>query len=165
MGVYIFALIISILYVLIIISYFLAVFKDPGTIKPDSNLDFLELLNKFNPTELCPDCKVIRTARSRHCAICNVCVERFDHHCPWINNCVGINNHNYFLMFLGTTWALCLTVITMTIISIVIEKPGPEIEKPLHIFCVGGLCDNSMVWLIFGIIDFSIGFLFFWPIS
>ena len=26
---------------------------------------------EINPTELCPDCKVIRTPRSRHCAICN----------------------------------------------------------------------------------------------
>lgn len=54
--------------------------------------------------DLCPECQVIRTARSRHCAICNQCVERFDHHCPWINNCVGINNHNAFLMFLITIW-------------------------------------------------------------
>ena len=137
MGVYIYALIITLIYALIIISYLLAVYTDAGTLKSDKNLDFLELLSKFNPTELCPDCKVIRTSRSRHCAICNVCVERFDHHCPWINNCVGINNHNYFLMFLGSTWSLCVVVIIMTIISIIIPKPGPEISKPLHIFCVG----------------------------
>ena len=52
---------------------------------------------------MCPDCEVLRTPRSRHCAICNKCVERFDHHCPWINNCVGIHNHNSFMVFL---WSL-----------------------------------------------------------
>lgn len=72
--------------------------KNPG--KLETALDFVELLQNVHPCELCPDCQVIRTPRSRHCAICNRCVERFDHHCPWINNCIGIRNHNAFMGFL-----------------------------------------------------------------
>ena len=85
-------------------SFFMASCKDPGNLKPLENCAFLDLLHDINPVDLCPECKVIRTARSRHCAICNQCVERFDHHCPWINNCVGIKNHNAFLMFLFSIW-------------------------------------------------------------
>ena len=63
-------------------------------------MDFLKLMQIVDPIQLCPDCLVIRTPRSRHCSTCNRCVERFDHHCPWINNCIGQNNHIYFIWFL-----------------------------------------------------------------
>lgn len=75
------------------------------------------MLKTFEPFNLCPDCEIIRTSRSRHCSICNRCVERFDHHCPWINNCVGYKNHNYFLCFLISVCSLLVTVlITVSII-------------------------------------------------
>ena len=92
------------------IPYVMATRKDPGILKPDPQLDFIDLLQKFDANELCADCKVIRTPRSRHCQVCNVCVERFDHHCPWINNCVGVNNHNNYLFFVTYAWIYALLV-------------------------------------------------------
>ena len=55
----------------------------------------------IDPLHLCPECMIIKTPRSRHCSVCNKCVERYDHHCPWINNCVGINNHRNFMIFIA----------------------------------------------------------------
>jgi hypothetical protein len=88
--------------------YVLAVRKNPG--KLEAEVDFLELLEKFEPGELCPDCKVVKTPRSRHCHVCKACVERYDHHCPWINNCVGVNNHNNYLFFVTYAWIFALLV-------------------------------------------------------
>jgi palmitoyltransferase len=64
--------------------------KDPGYLRKSEQVSFLRLVEKFDPNMLCPSCEVICTTESRHCYICNRCVERFDHHCQWINNCIGV---------------------------------------------------------------------------
>merc|ERR1719502_988575 len=35
---------------------------------------------------------------SRHCLICDKCVVDFDHHCKWLNNCIGAKNYRSMLM-------------------------------------------------------------------
>ena len=90
------------------ISLAYTVVSDPGFLDP-KNTDFLSLLEVVDSAQLCPDCNAIRTARSRHCNVCNRCVERFDHHCPWINNCVGVRNHNSFYVFV-TSMVLVLLI-------------------------------------------------------
>ena len=57
----------------------------------------------YSPRTICRTCKIPRPARSKHCSICNVCVARFDHHCPWINCCVGAQNLRYFMIMLFST--------------------------------------------------------------
>jgi len=55
-------------------------------------------------TSFCATCHHQRPLRSKHCKVCDRCVARFDHHCPWVYSCVGANNHRYFV-----TWLVSLT--------------------------------------------------------
>lgn len=58
----------------------------------------------------CPKCKCIKPDRAHHCSICGQCVLKFDHHCPWVNNCVNFYNYKFFLLFLGYGFIFCLFV-------------------------------------------------------
>lgn len=39
--------------------------------------------------------------------MCKACIGRLDHHCFWINRCVGVNNHRFFFIFLFTLVQFC----------------------------------------------------------
>lgn len=52
------------------------------------------------PKNYCNACQEFKPPRSHHCRDCYRCVLKMDHHCPWVDNCVGHNNHKYFLQFL-----------------------------------------------------------------
>lgn len=69
----------------------------------------------MSPTSLCPDCKLIRTPRSRHCYFCERCVDRFDHHCPWVNNCIGKSNFAKFYLFVFLQTVYLISVVTQIV--------------------------------------------------
>jgi len=68
----------------------------------DSNSRSVDLVEKKHTGERrhCKWCLKYKPDRCHHCRICNVCVLRMDHHCPWVYNCIGFRNHKYFFLLL-----------------------------------------------------------------
>ncbi|KAI9734514.1 MAG: palmitoyltransferase akr1 [Cirrosporium novae-zelandiae] len=61
-----------------------------------------ELLSiwKYDEDNFCMQCMFRRPLRSKHCKRCGRCVAKHDHHCPWVNSCIGANNHRHFFMYI-----------------------------------------------------------------
>ncbi|OCT93624.1 palmitoyltransferase ZDHHC23 [Xenopus laevis] len=66
-------------------------------------------------TNWCKICQLVRPPRSGHCMICGSCIRRLDHHCVWINNCIGSSNHRFFILLLLFFLFTSIYGITMTL--------------------------------------------------
>ncbi|XP_071482390.1 palmitoyltransferase ZDHHC12-B-like [Diadema antillarum] len=69
---------------------------------------------KAEATRKCSYCRVKQPVRTKHCDDCGRCVRRFDHHCPWLENCVGERNHRFFWFFLLFQSTLIIWAIKIT---------------------------------------------------
>lgn len=103
-----------------VLLFLLTSFSDPGTVKAENVSEYISAYpydNIIYTEKECSTCKLPRPARSKHCRICDRCVTRFDHHCGWMNNCIGEKNTRYFMAFLLWHFFLCLYgVVTLGLI-------------------------------------------------
>ena len=81
------------------ISYTMTFLVNPGIPKYDEKAITGEPREKYRFCELCK-IWVNMDNNTAHCFDCNVCVEGYDHHCPWTGKCIGKNNLKYFYTFL-----------------------------------------------------------------
>ncbi|KAJ8927152.1 hypothetical protein NQ314_020425 [Rhamnusium bicolor] len=121
----------------LMIAHIKAVLTDPGTIPlPQNRVDFSDIHSSnsgcdFVNWTVCARCETYRPPRAHHCRICQRCIRRMDHHCPWINNCVGERNQKYFIQFLIYVGALSAYAVTLVIMSWMTECKDCTQDIPL----------------------------------
>ena len=98
-------------------SYLYCALANPGmasAIDPDS-----EMIEEFSSyPNFCKKCKIVRDHKTIHCVDCDICIEGYDHHCPWTGKCIGEKNLNGFYMFFFTTCALILACFATLIAAV-----------------------------------------------
>ena len=95
---------------LILMGSFIQVMRiNPGKVSRDPSVTYLVRYDN-GEQRFCEKCNFIKPDRAHDCYICNTCVLKMDHHCPWIYNCVGYYTHKLFILFTfyGFLYCLCL---------------------------------------------------------
>ena len=118
-----------ILVVFVFLMLAMTAFRDPGFIPrspPNTDVEYGlypstkdYAVNGYTvTTKYCATCCHYRPPRCSHCAVCDNCVDKFDHHCPWVGTCVGRRNYRTFLFFIISTTTLCCWVLATCIVQL-----------------------------------------------
>lgn len=69
----------------------------------------------------CQWCNIILSdTRTKHCSLCNKCVEVFDHHCKWLNQCIGRRNYKHFIASVICGCLFCAAVSVLSLVEVVL---------------------------------------------
>lgn len=75
----------------------------------------------------CHLCNVYTSGhRTKHCGSCNKCVEKFDHHCKWLNHCVGARNYVAFVVSVVSAVLACLVIVLVSGAELVLCHADPS---------------------------------------
>uniref|UniRef100_A0A8C9QLH3 Palmitoyltransferase n=1 Tax=Scleropages formosus TaxID=113540 RepID=A0A8C9QLH3_SCLFO len=149
--------------VLALASHLRTMLTDPGAVpKGNATKEHMESL-QLKPGEViykCPKCCSIKPERAHHCSICKRCIRKMDHHCPWVNNCVGENNQRFFVLFtmyiaLISSHALTLSGFQFFTCVKVQWNECSDFSPPVAVMLMVFLCLEGLLFLTFTAVMFG----------
>ena len=95
------------IFAVLIISYTLTIFKNPGIPGRKANYLSKDKQKSLRSSRIsdgyltCKVCNVYVTQNIKigHCLSCKICIVGYDHHCGWSSKCIGSGNLFYFWIF------------------------------------------------------------------
>ncbi|KRW99536.1 hypothetical protein PPERSA_02394 [Pseudocohnilembus persalinus] len=103
-----------------IYNYISVATKNPGIKSSYYPFKNREKIGKIR--QYCKRCQIVKERKTFHCNDCDICIEEFDHHCPWTGKCIGKGNISEFYQFLCNTMLYMLFNIIILIFNNDIPK-------------------------------------------
>ena len=123
---------------LLLASYLMTVFTDPGTVPPEWHRAVAADRRLAADHRYCTKSGLYRPLRSHYCSVTRRVVLNLDHFCPWVVNAVGFYNRKFFVLFLLYTLLSCSWVLLTLLPSLLDvgallagDAPSP-LPSPLH---------------------------------
>lgn len=96
----------------------------------------------------CDHCRAFVNKDSKHCRRCDRCTEGFDHHCKWVNNCIGKPNYRSFVIMINSVMIqFILGVVNKAEILSLVRRSQTRNDSAQVILCIVTLIPSGMAIL------------------
>lgn len=107
---------IAVMFILSLFFLLMTACTDPGILRLKSQQDSECLLEENNKrVHFCDVCNISQPVGAAHCEYCDCCIDRLDHHCPWMGKCIGRKNMFWFKCFIAI---VCIYMTQLIILAL-----------------------------------------------